>query len=329
MTQAVLKNFASSTLASSITDSDTEITIQGGDASKFPSPSGGDWAPVVVVDAEGNREIMKCTARASAVLTVVRGQEGTSALAWDAGDRIDVRATTAVYDQFAPLDSPAFTGSPTAPTQLQADSSTKVATTAYVRAAVSAILNGVSSAFDTLSEIATALGTKLAISSNLSDVASAATAFANIKQAATESATGVVELATTAEAATGTDTERAVTPAGLKAVGDTKETLGFVTGIRTLTDNGDMAAADVGKIVEMNASTSKTYSIKANADIAIAINGYINFTNIGTGSFVIDAPSGVTLSGTDGGSFTLEPGEGATIYKRGTDAWYAPNMTVA
>lgn len=51
--------------------------------------------------------------------------------------------------------------------------------------------------------------------SNLSDVVSAATSFANIKQAATESATGVVELATTAEANTGTDTTRAVTPAGV------------------------------------------------------------------------------------------------------------------
>lgn len=52
---------------------------------------------------------------------------------------------------------------------------------------------------------------------NLNDVASKPTAFANIKQAATESATGVVELATTAEAATATDTTRVVTPAGLAA----------------------------------------------------------------------------------------------------------------
>jgi len=40
--------------------------------------------------------------------------------------------------------------------------------------------------------------------------------------AATESASGVVELATTTEATTGTDTVRAVTPAGLKIVADTK-----------------------------------------------------------------------------------------------------------
>jgi hypothetical protein len=50
-------------------------------------------------------------------------------------------------------------------------------------------------------------------SNNLSDVASAATAFGNLKQAASTSATGVVELATNAETATGSDSTRAVTPA--------------------------------------------------------------------------------------------------------------------
>lgn len=55
----------------------------------------------------------------------------------------------------------------------------------------------------------------LTAANNLSDVASAATAFANIKQAATDSATGVVELATAAETTTGTDATRAVTPDGL------------------------------------------------------------------------------------------------------------------
>jgi hypothetical protein len=36
----------------------------------------------------------------------------------------------------APLASPAFTGSPTAPTQSASDNSTKIATTAYVETAV-------------------------------------------------------------------------------------------------------------------------------------------------------------------------------------------------
>lgn len=46
-------------------------------------------------------------------------------------------------------------------------------------------------------------GGDLLASNNLSDVASAATSFANIKQAASESATGVVELATSAETTAG------------------------------------------------------------------------------------------------------------------------------
>lgn len=46
---------------------------------------------------------------------------------------------------------------------------------------------------------------------------SAANAFAGIKQAASDTATGVVELATDAETITGTDTSRAVTPANVAA----------------------------------------------------------------------------------------------------------------
>lgn len=60
-------------------------------------------------------------------------------------------------------------------------------------------------------------GGDLLSTNNLSDVGSAATAFSNIKQAASETVTGVVELATTTEAETGTDTQRAVTPAGVAA----------------------------------------------------------------------------------------------------------------
>lgn len=57
----------------------------------------------------------------------------------------------------------------------------------------------------------------LQVANNLSDVAAAATAFANIKQAATDTTSGVVELATNAETVTGTDTNRATTPAGVAA----------------------------------------------------------------------------------------------------------------
>lgn len=57
----------------------------------------------------------------------------------------------------------------------------------------------------------------LEAANNLSELASPATAFASIKQAASDTATGVVELATSAEVVTGTDTARAATPAGIAA----------------------------------------------------------------------------------------------------------------
>lgn len=58
---------------------------------------------------------------------------------------------------------------------------------------------------------------KLDKAQNLSDVADAPTAFGNIKQAATDEYAGVVELASSAEAIAGEDTERAVTPSALAA----------------------------------------------------------------------------------------------------------------
>jgi hypothetical protein len=57
----------------------------------------------------------------------------------------------------AGLASPAFTGNPTAPTQLQGDNSTKLATTAYVAAAVAALVNAAPAALDTLKELADAI----------------------------------------------------------------------------------------------------------------------------------------------------------------------------
>ncbi|MBL8578079.1 MAG: hypothetical protein JNK47_12695 [Mesorhizobium sp.] len=65
----------------------------------------------------------------------------------------------------APLNSPALTGNPTAPTQTAGNNTTRLATTAFVTAAINAVLNGVSSAFDTLAEIATELGLKAPLNS--------------------------------------------------------------------------------------------------------------------------------------------------------------------
>ncbi|EAA9583796.1 phage tail protein [Salmonella enterica subsp. enterica] len=58
----------------------------------------------------------------------------------------------------APLASPALTGIPTAPTAAQGTNNTQIATTAYVRAAISALVGSSPEALDTMNELAAALG---------------------------------------------------------------------------------------------------------------------------------------------------------------------------
>jgi hypothetical protein len=62
------------------------------------------------------------------------------------------------HTQYAPKANPALTGKPTAPTAAQTSNDTQVATTAFVKAAVAALINGSPAALDTLQELASALG---------------------------------------------------------------------------------------------------------------------------------------------------------------------------
>lgn len=98
----VLTNNATSLLAGAITAASTTLSIENADASKFPTPPAGDWFPVTIVDNAGNMEIMKATKREGAILTVTRAQEGTTAKAFAAGARIDLRLTAAAIFEIVP-----------------------------------------------------------------------------------------------------------------------------------------------------------------------------------------------------------------------------------
>ncbi|MDL5940544.1 phage tail protein [Escherichia coli] len=58
----------------------------------------------------------------------------------------------------APLASPVLTGTPTAPTAAQTVNNTQIATTAFVKSALAALVGSSPAALDTLSELAAALG---------------------------------------------------------------------------------------------------------------------------------------------------------------------------
>jgi len=96
---AVLTNNAVSRLASSLTAGATTLSVTTGEGGKFPSPSAGQWFPLTIVKSSGVLEVARCTARSGDVFTVVRAQESTSAQSFTAGDRVELRATAAVFTE--------------------------------------------------------------------------------------------------------------------------------------------------------------------------------------------------------------------------------------
>ncbi|MBW5826015.1 phage tail protein [Yersinia kristensenii] len=62
------------------------------------------------------------------------------------------------HSQYAPKASPALTGKPTAPTPVKADNSTQLANTAFVQAAIAALIASSPTTLDTLKKLADALG---------------------------------------------------------------------------------------------------------------------------------------------------------------------------
>jgi microcystin-dependent protein len=93
-------NLASTTLSGDHSAVATTITVADGAA--FPSPTGSDFFRVLAFKkSTAQKEIMICTSRASNVLTVTRGEEGTTALALLSGDIIELRPTAAFFSGLA------------------------------------------------------------------------------------------------------------------------------------------------------------------------------------------------------------------------------------
>ena len=89
----VFSNNAKTTLASNVSTSATSITVA--DGSVFPALNGSDYTYVTFEDTSGNVEIVKVTALSGNTLTVVRAQDNTSARAFSAGDKCELRLTSA------------------------------------------------------------------------------------------------------------------------------------------------------------------------------------------------------------------------------------------
>lgn len=110
MGTALVKNNAFSTLLSSIASGATSLTVASGTGLKFPTISSGNFFYATLIDSSNNYEVVKVTARATDVFTILRGQDGTSARAYTAGDRIELRPTAALFDDKLSLGGGTLTG---------------------------------------------------------------------------------------------------------------------------------------------------------------------------------------------------------------------------
>jgi len=183
-------------------------------------------------------------------------------------------ATATASSTYAPLASPALTGTPTAPTATAGTSTTQVATTAFVGTAVSNLVASAPAALDTLNELATALGNDAAFSTTVTN------SIATKLPLAGGTMSGAIAMGT--NKITGLGTPTVSTDASTKAYADTMLPLAGgtmtgaiamgtnkITGLGTPTANTDAAtkayADAIGTAVAADAATASAAATAAAA----------------------------------------------------------------
>ena len=99
--EVLFNNFASGTLLNDILGSDAIIELDAGEGNFFPTPIvGAEYCVCVIEDISGIKEVIHMLERVGDVLTCSRGEEGTIAQSYDAGSRLELRATAGFFEEF-------------------------------------------------------------------------------------------------------------------------------------------------------------------------------------------------------------------------------------
>ena len=231
-----------------------------------------------------------------------------------------------ILDAKAPLESPALSGTPTAPTAIAATNTTQVATTAFVQTAVANLVDSSPGALDTLNELAAALGddpnfattvsTQIGWKSNI-----ASPTFTGIPGAPTAAVgTNTTQLATTAfvnaeianDAPTKTGTGASGTW-GISITGNAATATKWATA-RTITLGGVLSGS-----VSIDGSSNATLTADHTSDPVITLSGAVTgtgtMTNLGSVTIATTATSDpvLTLSGDVTGTATFTNLGNATL----------------
>ena len=145
-------------------------------------------------------------------------------------------------------------------------------------------------------------------------------ALSQVYTSATATTEGIIELATLAEVATGSDTSRAVTAAGAAAH--------YSPEARTITADTSTALNSAltheGGVVTMNNASANVFTIEPNATIAHSTGAQIDVIMLGAGVTSITGDTGVTLNGVSAGTGAMTAQYGAvTLLRISSDVWTA------
>ncbi|HAV8370270.1 TPA: phage tail protein [Escherichia coli] len=168
-----------------------------------------------------------------------------------------VKAVMDETNKKAPLNSPALTGTPTTPTAPQGTNNTQIASTAFVMAAITALVDSSPDALNTLNELAAALGNDPNFATTMTNALAG-------KQPKDATLTALAELATSADKLpyfTGADRAAltALTSVGRAILGKTS-----TQGVLDYLGLGEGSALPVGVPVPWPSATPPTGWLKCN-----------------------------------------------------------------
>ena len=249
-----------------------------------------DWTKLAISSTVSSTELGYLDGVTSAIQTQLDAKYSSASASTDLALKAD-------------LASPALTGTPTAPTATLGTNTTQIATTAFVKAEVDAIIASAPGALNTLDELAAALG----------DDANFATTVTN-------------SLAAKAPLASPTFTGTVTLPAAGIVFSDgtqAKEGVPSRTTINSVTDTynlstGGLALRDT--LIECNKATGFTVTIPANSTTAYPVGTSIDILQVGAGQVTIAGAAGVTVNATPGLKLRAQ-WSSATLFKRATDTW--------